>query len=74
MNARRPRRKRRVADCDHQITMGRTLAGTVVGRNGVFRARDAAGKSLGRFASTKEAMHAVTAAFYGHRDVMEQSR
>jgi len=54
--------------------MGRTLAGTVVGRNGVFRARDAAGKSLGRFASTKEAMHAVTAAFYGHRDVMEQSR
>ena len=60
--ARKKRKPRAAADCDHAIYDGSRMLGSVVGRRGVFTAKNADGKTVGKFTNANEAMRAVTAA------------
>ncbi len=65
--ARKPKKRKVAEDCDHDIYDGSISIGVVVGRAGVFKAKDRAGKLIGSFDSANSAMRAVTAAARGAR-------
>lgn len=56
------RKPRTPADCDQSIYGGSIFLGSVVGRRGVFTAKNADGKTLAKFADANEAMRAVSEA------------
>lgn len=59
---RRATKTRASADCDQSIYSGSQFLGSVVGRRGVFTAKNVDGNAIGKFADANEAMRAVSEA------------
>jgi hypothetical protein len=60
-------RRSAIPPSESSVYDGSICLGTIQGRAGVFKARDANGRKLGDFPTAREAMRCIVAAARGHQ-------